>query len=378
MNTDVEDLLREGMERLTADLRARAGLTRRVVRRRRRRRLAMRSAAGAAAALAAGIVALAVVVLPGDRYDSSDAAAYVVKRVDSALSAADPGQLAQMTVTTRGLGPSGTTVASTAQEWSYGGQWRAVTYSRDGQPLYDEGVSAASVYTLVSYQAREWARQPGLGRPAGQGQAAAGQFGCAPQDSGSELLFVPGLPGIDFSVSSPPTTLAKALRTAVSCGTLTVAGRQRVNGIEAIELTSSPGSAVSETIWVDPGSYLPVRVVISPAPGQPAPLQGAVPLQQTADITWLPPTAQNLAKLTVSIPAGFRHVALGQALLPIVRETPNTQVPRGVSAPFTERSTRCPSRVVIRPAEKGPAIPGPARSMLASPRLTVSCPASGR
>ena len=51
MNADVEDLLREGMERFTADLRAPPGMARRVGRR-RRRRLALRLGAAAAAAQA--------------------------------------------------------------------------------------------------------------------------------------------------------------------------------------------------------------------------------------------------------------------------------------------------------------------------------------
>jgi hypothetical protein len=33
---------------------------------------------------------------------------------------------------------------------------------------------------------------------------------------------------------------------------------------------------------------------------------------------WLSPTAQNLAKLTVPIPAGFRQVPLVQAVMPIL------------------------------------------------------------
>jgi hypothetical protein len=44
--------------------------------------------------------------------------------------------------------------------------------------------------------------------------------------------------------------------------------------------------------------------------------------QQTADITWLRPTTQNLAKLAVPIPNGFRRVPLTRALLPIVRQIP--------------------------------------------------------
>jgi hypothetical protein len=47
---------------------------------------------------------------------------------------------------------------------------------------------------------------------------------------------------------------------AGKCGAFTVAGRQWVDGVDAIKLaghTTGPGSA----IWVNPGSYLPVRLV---------------------------------------------------------------------------------------------------------------------
>jgi hypothetical protein len=307
MNTDVEDLLREGMERFTADLRAPAGLARWVARR-RRRRLALRSMAGAAAALTAGAVALVVaggLVATGG---PAAAAAYVVKRADSALTTADPAAIAQMTVTTRGAAPfNGKTVTTTAEEWSYGDQWRSVTYSSPGHAAYDEGTSASGVYTLVNYQTRTWARQPGLGRPAAQVPAGFGPRGCGPVVAALPVLFQPGLPGIGFSASSPPATVARALRAAISCGTLTVAGRQRVDGVEAIELTSRRNSFISETIWVSPGTYLPVRIVVMQ--------QGLSGLQQTADITWLPLSGQNLAKLTVPIPAGYRKVPLLQALL---------------------------------------------------------------
>jgi hypothetical protein len=305
MTTDVEDLLREGMARFTADLRAPAGLTRRAARR-RRRRLALRSAA-AAAALIAGAVVLTAVGVPGAGHGGINEAAYVVNRVDGALSAAEPGQIAQMAVTTSVAVPGGTTATATAEEWSYGGQWRSAVYSPAGHLVYDEGSSTASVYTLVNYQARTWARQPGLGRPAA---VMPGPRSCGPVVGTLPLLFQPGLPGAGLSASSP-ATVARALRTAISCGSLTVTGRQRVDGMEAIKLASRPGSLIAETIWVSPGTYLPVRVVLRSAPGQPV-------FQQTADITWLSPTAQNLAKLTVPIPVGFRQVPLVQAVMPIL------------------------------------------------------------
>ena len=292
-----------------ADLQAPAG-TRRVAR--RRRRLALRSAGGVAAALAAGAVALVAVVVPGVRHHGTEGpvvnAAYVVKRVESALKAAEPGQIAHMTVTTTGgaLTPVGTTAATTSEEWSYGDQWRSVTYSPARHPVFDEGFSTASVYTLVNYPTRTWARQRGLGRPAALVPLVPGPRGCEPVVAAVPWLLQPGLPGLGFPASSLPSTVASALRAAVSCGTLEAAGRQRVDGTEAIELTSRPDSLISETIWVSPGTYLPVRVVIRLG-------RGRAVFQRTADITWLPPTAQNLAKLAVPIPAGFRQVPLTEA-----------------------------------------------------------------
>ena len=85
------------------------------------------------------------------------------------------------------------------------------------------------------------------------------------------------------------------------------------DGVEAIELTSRPDSPISETIWVSPGTYLPVRVVIRSAPAARGRARRGP--RQTADFTWLPPTTQNLAKLTVPIPAGFRQVRLAEAVL---------------------------------------------------------------
>jgi len=274
-----------------------------------RRWLAAGAVAGVAAALTAGAVALATIAVPGARRHDANLTAYVVKRVDTALSAASPGEIGQMTVTSHGPAVSGgTSVPATAQEWFYGGRWRAITYTSAGQRLYDEGFSAAGVQTLVSYPAQTWARQPGPG-PA---QRAPGQRGCAPVIAAIPLLLQAGLPG-GIGARSPASVVTN-LRRAISCGTLTEAGRQRVGRIDAIKLTSRPGSLVSETIWVSPGTYLPVRLVIR-APGKPSPWQ-------TADISWLAPTAQNLARLAVPIPAGFRQVPPTQIIKPAMVRIP--------------------------------------------------------
>jgi hypothetical protein len=276
---------------------------------RSRRRLALGSAAAVAAALAAGAVALATIGMPaagpGGTGRPAVSTAYVVKRVDSALSAAHPGAIAQMTVTTQSAAISGGQAApATSEEWSYGDRWRAVTYSSSGHLLYDEGSSTASADTVVSYPTRSWARGPESARPAA---LAPGARGCEPVAADLPLLLQPGLPAGGPEASWLPSTVAKDLRAAVSCGNLVSAGTQRVNGAEAIKLTSSPDSVIPETIWVSPGSYLPVRVVIRPAPGRPGPAQ-------SANITWLKPTSQNLASLNVPIPAGFRRIPLAAAV----------------------------------------------------------------
>jgi hypothetical protein len=323
MNTDVEELLRDGMERFTSDLRAPADLAYRAEQRRRRRRRAVRSAGGAAA-LTAGAAALAVIMVPaaiglGPGAGAAVDAAYVVKHVSSALNVAEPGDIAQMTITTTGTGFPGQAATTTAEEWSYGNQWRAITYSSPGHPAYDEGTNASSVYTLVSYLTKTWARESGVGQPLPSGFTAT-KHGCTPAFTGVPLLFRFGLPGLGRTASSLPSTVATALRTAVACGSLEAAGHQEVDGVNAIELKSRAGSFMPETIWVNPSTYLPVRVVVQPSPGGPG-------LKQTADISWLPATTQNLAKLTVPVPAGFRQVTFAQAGRPILQNLPARLVP---------------------------------------------------
>jgi hypothetical protein len=356
---DVEDLLREGMERFTRELRAPAGLTWQAARR-HRRRLAQRSMGAAAAGVAVAGVAVLAAVVPSALPTGAQAAttAFVVKQVSSALSAADPGDIAQIDVTRSIVVPNSKALTTTAEEWSYGDRWRSITTS-SGHPVYDEGVSASSVYTLVSYGTRTWARQRGLGRPnapvfgalglgfapalrarsLGYGSPAASpspvRFArvksnvfiprrCRPVVAAAWLLFQPGLPGFGFSAVSLPA--ARALRDAISCGALAVAGRQRLDGIDAIKLTSRRRSPISETIWVTPRSYLPVRVIVRSAPAYSA--DAAAVLRQTADITWLQPTAHNLAELTVPVPAGFRQVR--EFPLAVALQTILERVPRGL------------------------------------------------
>jgi len=85
------------------------------------------------------------------------------------------------------------------------------------------------------------------------------------------------------------------IRSQLSCGEYRVAGRQWIDGIDAIKIT---GNESHLTLWVSPATYLPVRLVAGPGTAQ----------RQT-DFSWLAPTPANLAALNVTVPAGFQQVA---------------------------------------------------------------------
>src|SRR5580704_15285473 len=95
MNIDVEELLRDGMERFTTGVRAPGGLVHSVIAvgRQRRRRLALRSAValGAAAVTVAAAVAMtagasSVPVRTGGTVTRARDVAYVVHQVEKALT----------------------------------------------------------------------------------------------------------------------------------------------------------------------------------------------------------------------------------------------------------------------------------------------------
>ena len=166
------------------------------------------SAAVVTAALIAGAVALVAVGVPGSRHTGTEGSAvdtaYVVKRVNSALSAATPGAIAQMTVTTRRAAISGGRTTRppprngpTATSGARSRTRRPGIWSTTRAPA-----PATSVYTLVSYLARTWARQAGLGRPAGTGIRSARLR--AGGRSPARCCFSPGCRAPDFSASPRP------------------------------------------------------------------------------------------------------------------------------------------------------------------------------
>lgn len=108
----------------------------------------------------------------------------------------------------------------------------------------------------------------------------------------------------DFAADTDPTSWAATIRKALGCGKFTTSGTERVDGVNAIKLTPVRPGAAHEVLWVDPATYLPVRVAYETRRSP----KGPFTLGQLWDVQLLLPTAANLARLTMHIPAGFVQV----------------------------------------------------------------------
>jgi hypothetical protein len=105
---------------------------------------------------------------------------------------------------------------------------------------------------------------------------------------------------ISAAFVSDPTFNPGGMRELVATGVWQVAGVTRIGGQKAIKLTrhwSSSGATDRQTLWVDAGTYLPIRLIERDPNGS-----------QQVDFRFLAPSAANLAKLTVTVPPGFTKV----------------------------------------------------------------------
>jgi hypothetical protein len=107
---------------------------------------------------------------------------------------------------------------------------------------------------------------------------------------------VKGVPLTPQGAGPTPETI----RAYIAAGQYRVVGRVELDGRPAIELvrTYTGGKDRDQRLWVDPGTYLPLRAVTT---------QTGVRVQ--ADYEFLPPTEANLANLRPVIPPGFTQTA---------------------------------------------------------------------
>lgn len=249
--------------------------------RKKQRRLATLAATGCVAAAAGVTAGLVVTSAPAPAPLTT---AYVVDHVTSALESSNT------------IGYSALRLNTGAQidKWTHGETGRLVVKSPNGQLLEDTSatttvVSAketASAGRYVDYRDRIW-------RNISVSAVGLPQSGC--EDLALDNPLANEATGPLFSVD-----WKTAIETSLKCGRLAVLGHQQLNGKGTIELQQEepvPNNAkVPTRIWVDPKTYLPVRLALYTPAGKVA---------ATATFSWLAPTKSNLGDLTAPIPSGF-------------------------------------------------------------------------
>jgi len=335
MTSDIEELLREGIDRLTAGASAPAGLVQRA-RQRNRHRAMIRAAVAAGTVVAAAVAAVTVTLATGGRGPigapvRAQTIAVVASRTERALAAAaDHGQAIQvirdsgrgeafgltalgMTGTFENPGPApvlpgalSNVTARTVVSWTSPGLYLQEGFSATGRLVF---FNANGPVTLRS------------------GRQVAENYGAAYPARVQWHTIIRG------GVQGPPPSLTcqnypseypswrASIAKALSCGLFSLGGQQRVDGVNAMTLIAKPQPGLpSERMWVDPATYLPVRLSATfPARHGPGP-------QLVLDFRFLPPTSASLAALRAAIsratiPATFRQLPGTYLLLAIPTRT---------------------------------------------------------
>lgn len=321
MNENIEELLRDGMERFTKDVHAPAGLARAATRLHRRRRAARATLAFATAAVIAAVAAVAAGTgsAPGPAGPGGPqarTAAYVISRVETALAGTN--------LVFRGRTVS--TGQQTSLTWAYGPQnrfeeyWPTTDYrarvvngqrlwdfppNLRGQPYLAQGtalIGGKLTGVYVTYYNRKWSLSP----------QAIPASAC----SATSALEMGGPP-------VPTSHWSAFINATLACGAAKVTGHARTDGMVTTKITGTPvkvklspryakvvgqkWARATWTLYVNPKTYLPVRIYSSTQTfGGPA---ASTRFASVTDVRWLPPSAANVAKTLVTIPPGFRQVS---------------------------------------------------------------------
>ena len=298
MNTELEQRLRADMELATRDVRVPPGLALKAYRHYHKRTITTRAvaAAGTAAVLAAGALSVAEVTGAFGRPAGGAqvrTTAYVISRVEHALSAPD---MANVVAYTRTVYPAGFTLqpvpggvngsggpdASSRGGrdyevlWTYHHTGKLSSFTASGQRVFDERITvgkSSMATTVVTYTSHTWWRAQSA-RPAG---ARSASQGC--------------LPGGQIRLNGSANAWPDFIHSQLACGAYTVAGKQLLGGVEALKITGGSGQI---TLWVNPATYLPMRLE-----------QGRL---VQVNFQWLAPTRANLAMLNMPVPASFHQV----------------------------------------------------------------------
>jgi len=272
------------------------------------RRAWLVSAGTAAVAAAASAAVVISTTATGPGTSEIQTTAYVVQHAERALAAVQHGSAIQQTqfAAARNL-LLGANLTPPSRSPNWLGHLRfgkVVAFSyrdrtlmagfRNGKLLLEAGPSARTRANghqaparpvLVNRDANTWYRPLSMSAP------ALRRMTCPEV---SRALY--DAPFLMTRIEASPTRWIALIRAALSCRQFKAQGKQRVDGDLAIKLTATPKEVAHqqgarEVLWVNSKTFLPVRISF----GRDS---------ATADFRWLQPTATNLAKLQVIVPAG--------------------------------------------------------------------------
>jgi len=322
MSRNVEELLRQGLDRATVDAEVPATLLRRARHHNRRRREAVAGALAAGGAAIAAAATFAATAAPGVSANARHGQTinYVTTRAERALAHTSQGRAVEYDTRTITNSSFGVTVVNLAFNGTTGGTAQEPTV------LSDLHASRLVAWTYRDLQLQQGYTASGklvFSATIGpvntrQGKQVYEAYGAAypdriqwhsPLTGGPNLSDPLNCANSGFDFPNWPQGITKAL----SCHIFTLAGNQKINGIDTIKLVRKPQYGIGETLWVDPTSYLPVRITTT---FQQAHKRPAV---QTDNFRWLQPTTGNLAAL---------HAAEARGAIPSAfKSLPSTYVP---------------------------------------------------
>jgi hypothetical protein len=266
------------------------------------RLLIPRLAVGAAAAVAAVAVTLALTVSGSPSRAGRPAptgpalaTAYVVHRVENAV--ANDNRVMRETRSlddpnSGGAGFFDGQLSAESVTWTYQGRNSTETFGTHGQLQAISGtgiVNGKLQGVQVDYIHHQWGLMPGA-------------FFASPASACTNAGFMdaPGDPGTNW-----PLLIASTL----ACGGFKMTGYADVGGAETVKITGSRviGTGSAEitnalTLFVSPSTYLPVRITLSLAS------PGLHTSWTSFGFQWLPPTAANRARASVTVPCGFQQI----------------------------------------------------------------------
>jgi hypothetical protein len=317
MSRNVEELLRQGLDRATADAEVPATLLRRARHHNRRRREAIAGALAAGGAAIAAAATFAATAAPGVSANGlhGQTINYVTTRAERALSRLDQSHAIEIdTITVRNsyIGLTAQTTAANGQNnvnpqpstgLSRVRATREVRYTYDGLQLSQGFSSTGQLVFSSTYGPVTTGSGKSVLEAYGAAYPVRTQWHTALTGSGPNWADPLTCSNAGFSYPDWQQSISKAL----SCHLFRLGGYHEVNGIDALSLVRTFPGVGTVIMAVDPTTYLPVRIT-SDLPGW-----SGRRIVETSNLSWLTPIRANLATLHAAerrgaIPTGFREL----------------------------------------------------------------------